>query len=104
MTTVLFVVDRRFPREANMIIEPEVCRWNPCRWAAFAALLLVADYVAVGADQPVTQNSVLVGRDFTLPVNAQAFLRARREQEIEAAKRFRAFHDFQFTDRYKESG
>src|SRR5437763_4983748 len=70
-----------------------------------AMLLFATALIGVArAQTPATNNSALTGLDLIQPANARKMLEARRQQEIETTKQFHAFHDFQFTDKYDESG
>jgi enediyne biosynthesis protein E4 len=59
--------------------------------------------VFTGNGQQGGEGSVLVGRDFVQQANAKKLLQERRTQELNAASRYRAFHDFRFADNYQES-
>jgi hypothetical protein len=56
-------------------------------WLAFASVSAQSDGVA-----------------FAQAADTNRLLARRREQQVESAKKFAAFHEFQFTDRWAESG
>jgi enediyne biosynthesis protein E4 len=71
-------------------------------YMSFSTIRLAA--LALLALSGFTASAQLTGRDLVQRTNAIKFLLERRDQEINAAKQLRSFHDFRFTDRFQESG
>jgi hypothetical protein len=76
--------------------------WSPA-WCACVALLLILATTrwVVSADLAATRQIV---NPFALSDNTLRLLEENKQKQIQAARTWRAFHDFQFTDRYEESG
>ena len=74
-------------------------RKESCRFATALPSILISTAVLFGVDAPKQ-----VINPFGSNENALRFLEQNKQKQIEAAKSWKAFHDFQFTDRYEESG
>ncbi len=72
-------------------------------WGAFTALLLIPGSACAlfGADAPAAKQVI---NPFGLNENTLPSLEANKQKQLEAAKNWKTFHNFQFSDQCEQSG
>jgi hypothetical protein len=75
--------------------------FSECRKALFLWLCLAASAVPIGAAEASQAKTVI--DPYKLNAKTLRILNENKQKQVNAAKELKAFHDFQFVDRYDES-
>ena len=76
--------------------------WPFKSWGCAALLLILNSTSALFSADAAAARQIV--RPFSLNENTLRSLEENKQKQMEAAKTWKAFHDFQFSDRYEESG
>src|SRR5437016_3918422 len=94
------------PRSGSFTMKKSIARMGNNRplksWRCAALLLIMNSTRALFSADAAAASQII--NPFGLTENTLRSLEQNKQQQIQAARAWKAFHDFQFFDRYEESG